>query len=103
MIRDPNLLTATNTVLAISSTKKASTIANTPHTPVSALLQIISTRSEPIAAQPQRLMKSYIVTADRLLITESSDDIAAASTPTMAIPFKPSGNSMRNSSGKAML
>ena len=45
LIKDPNLLTATNTVLAISSTQKASTIANTPQTAVSALLHSISTRS----------------------------------------------------------
>ena len=44
-----------------------------------------------------------MVTAERLLITESSDDMAAAITPTMAIPFSPSGNSIRNNSGSAIL
>ena len=103
LISDPILLTATSTVDAMSSTKNAVMSANIPQATVSALPHRSSCAGVSIRSPIQGLIKSFRVVADRLLITESSDDMAAASKATTARPTRPTGSSRVSKAGSAIL
>ena len=102
-MRDPTLLTATMTVEAMSSTKKAVISANSPQHTVNTRPQTSSCAGVPMRSPIQGLTKSFSVVADRLLMTESSEDMAAASKATTAKPITPTGNSRPKSAGSAIL
>ena len=103
LMSEPTLFTATITVDAISSTKKAVTSANIPQNTVSVLPHQSSCAGVAIRSFIAGFTKSFKVVADKLLITESSDDMAAASSATTANPTTPTGNSRKKRTGSAML